>query len=152
AVAARLDPDAPMVLVGLALALGPNLNMESSAGEIEAACAAARRAVTLSKSPEETGYSSAMAVRYCDSDGAARLNAAAYVNAMSALSAALPDDMDAAVLYADGLLQLRPRTVRDDARAVEVLEAVIRRHPDHVGANHYYVHAVEGTRSPERGL
>jgi hypothetical protein len=89
--------------------------------------------------------------RYCDVAGP-RLNAQAYVEAMRELHQALPDDLDAAVLYADSLLALRPRAVKHDAEIVSVLEAVLQRQPDHVGANHYYIHAVEGTNTPERGL
>src|SRR5215831_2106449 len=73
--ATRLDPDAAMVRAGLALALGPNLNMESSPSEIKAACESAKLAVSLSKSVEEGGYSNALVVRYCDPDGSGRLNA-----------------------------------------------------------------------------
>ena len=71
---------------------------------------------------------------------------------MKSLHRAQPEDLDAAVLYADSLLQLRPRTVSDDLEIVKVLEGVLHRQPDHVGANHLYIHAVEGTSSPERGL
>jgi len=33
-----------------------------------------------------------------------------------------------------------------------VLESVLRRAPDHIGANHYYIHAVEASTHPERAL
>jgi tetratricopeptide (TPR) repeat protein len=35
---------------------------------------------------------------------------------------------------------------------VEVLEYVLQRDPRHPGANHYYIHAVEASRFPERAL
>jgi tetratricopeptide (TPR) repeat protein len=35
---------------------------------------------------------------------------------------------------------------------VSTLEAVLKRHPDHPGANHYYIHAVEASLYPERGV
>src|SRR5262245_9294052 len=35
---------------------------------------------------------------------------------------------------------------------VRVLESVLRRNPDHPGANHYYIHAVEASPTPERAL
>lgn len=152
AAASRIDPDAAMAQAGLALALGPNLNMESSPAQIVAACDASRTALKLSRQDDERGYASALSARYCDADGRGRLNATAYADAMSALHRSLPRDPDAAALYAESLLELRPRTVRQDAEIVAVLEAVMQQHPDHVGANHYYVHAVEGTASPERGL
>ena len=152
AAAARIDPDAAMAHAGIALALGPNLNMESSLAQIQAACDASRAALKLSRQDDERGYAGALSARYCDADGRGHLNAIAYADAMSALHRDLPQDPDAATLYADSLLELRPRTVRQDAEIVAILEAVIQQHPDHVGANHYYIHAVEGTASPERAL
>jgi tetratricopeptide (TPR) repeat protein len=126
--------------------------MESSPAQIQAACEASRAALKLSRQDHERGYAGALAARYCGADGRGRLNPTAYVDAMSALHREAPQDPDAATLYADSLLELRPRTVRQDAEIVSVLEAVLQQHPDHVGANHYYIHAVEGTSSPERGL
>src|SRR5262249_41069067 len=35
---------------------------------------------------------------------------------------------------------------------VTTLEAVLRRNPRHTGANHYYIHAVEASPHPEKGL
>ena len=35
---------------------------------------------------------------------------------------------------------------------VAVLEGVLRRNPNHTGANHYYIHAVEASPEPQRGL
>jgi len=35
---------------------------------------------------------------------------------------------------------------------VATLESVIKRDPDHMGAVHYYIHAVESSSSPERAL
>jgi tetratricopeptide (TPR) repeat protein len=152
AAASRIDPDAAMAQAGIALALGPNLNMESSPAQIQAACDASRTALKLSREDDERRYAGALSARYCDTDGRGRLNPTAYAEAMSALHRDLPQDPDAATLYADSLLELRPRTVRQDAEIVAILEGVMQQHPDHVGANHYYVHAVEGTASPERGL
>jgi tetratricopeptide (TPR) repeat protein len=148
-VAIRADRDAPMLYAGLALALGPNLNMDSSAAEILSACEASKRAASLATEADESGYASALAARYCRPNAP---DAAAYADAMRAFHDGHPDDADAAVLYADSLLALRPRTPRQDEEIVHVLEAVLQKHPDHVGANHYYVHAVEGTATPERGL
>ena len=152
AVAAVSDPGAAMPYVGVALALGPNVNMDASAADIESACTAARRARELSKQADERGYAAAVVARYCDPSGVGRLDPAGYSRAMKELRTALPKDLDAAVLYADSLLQLRPRTAGDDTQIAAVLEEVLRQQPDHVGANHYYVHAVEGTDRPDRGL
>jgi len=49
-------------------------------------------------------------------------------------------------------LMLQPRTGEQQAELVAVLEMVLARWPSHPGANHYYIHAVEGSASPQRGL
>ena len=147
----RADGVAPMLQVGLALALGPNLNMDASAMDLHAACEAAQRATSLALHDDERGYAAALTTRYCSS-ASNGLNAGAYVESMRGLHRAYPQDLDAAVLYADSLLELRPRAVRHDVEITAVLESVLERQPDHVGANHYYIHAVEGTTTPRRGL
>ena len=63
-------------------------------------------------------------------------------------------------MYADAVMNLRPWQLwapdgtpgPDTLELVKVLEAVLRRHPNHPGANHYYVHAVEASPTPERAL
>jgi tetratricopeptide (TPR) repeat protein len=150
AYAAARDPKAAMLQVGIALALGPNLNMDADAAHVRAACAASRTALALSLDAGERGYATAVAARYCSVEG--RVSGPAYVDAMNALRRERPDDPDASVLYADSLMELRPRTMQQDAEIVPVLESVLSRNPSHVGANHYYVHAVEGSPAPMRAL
>src|SRR5690606_16602783 len=84
----------------------------------------------------------------------------AYAAAMGRLAAARADDLDAATLHAEALMNLQPWDYYDDQRQpkgntaeiVQVLESVIRRNPDHAGALHLYVHAVEASAQPERGV
>ena len=79
---------------------------------------------------------------------------------MKSLSEKYPDDTDAATLYADSLMALNPWKLWTlDGKAndntdeiVAVLEGVLKRDPDHVGANHFYIHAVEASAQPERAL
>jgi hypothetical protein len=71
-----------------------------------------------------------------------------------------PDDLDAATLYAESIMNLRPwqlwtldgKPQEGTLEIVEVLEGVLRRNPNHSGANHYYIHAVEASTTPERAL
>ena len=71
-----------------------------------------------------------------------------------------PDDLDAATLYAESLMDLNPwqlwspdgKPAAGTEEIVSVLESVLRRDPQHVGANHYYIHAVEASKTPERAL
>ena len=40
----------------------------------------------------------------------------------------------------------------DTPEVLDILEGVLRRNPNHPGANHYYIHAVEASKNPERAL
>jgi tetratricopeptide (TPR) repeat protein len=83
-----------------------------------------------------------------------------YAHAMRELSKRYPDDLDVATLYAESLMDLRPwklwgldgRPAEGTEEILAVLESVLRRYPNHVGANHYYIHAVEASPHPEWGL
>jgi tetratricopeptide (TPR) repeat protein len=136
--------------VGIALALGPNLNVDAGPEETRAACGSARKALSLSQQRDERAYAAALSDRYCGEGE--RIDSLTYAISMQELFRSFPDDPDAAALYAETLLLLRPRTVEQNAEMVAVLEMTLARWPEHVGANHYYIHAVEGSRSPERGL
>ena len=106
-------------------------------------------------------YIEAMAVRYSANPKADRAALAkAYSQAMGALSKRNPDDLDAATLYAESLMNLRPwklwtldgKPAPGTDEIVAILESVMRRSPNHIGANHYYIHSTEASRSPERAL
>jgi hypothetical protein len=79
---------------------------------------------------------------------------------MGELTKNYPDDLDAATLYADSMMNLRPWKLwnADDTPAegtdqiVATLEGVLRRDPNHIGAMHLYIHAVEASPNPERAL
>jgi tetratricopeptide (TPR) repeat protein len=148
--ASRLDPDAAMALVGLALAAGPNLNSDPSRADIDTGCAAARKAKALARQADERGYAEALIGRYCT--GLSFESATGYAIDTGELFQQRPDDPDAATLYADSLMSLRPRSAEQNVELVAVLEQALKRWPTHVGANHYYIHAVEGSRTPERAL
>ena len=147
--ASTLDPAAAMPLVGVALAAGPNLNSDPTRGDIEAGCAAARKAKSLARQADESAYADALTGRYCN--GLTVDSATGYAIDTGELFQRRPDDPDAAALYADSLLSLRPRSAEQNVELVAVLERTLARWPGHVGANHYYIHAVEGSRQPERG-
>jgi hypothetical protein len=86
--------------------------------------------------------------------------AAAYSEAMGDLSRRYPDDLDAATFYAESLMNLMPwklwtldgKPTANTERIVATLESVLRRNPDHLGANHYYIHAIEASKDPARAL
>ena len=162
--AAALDPALAMAHWGVALALGPNYNSaELNPARAEEARAALQRAQALAggASESEQGYVAALAQRYAEPlDPDPAKAAQNYRDAMRALMQQYPEDPDAAALFADAAMQLRPWRLwnRDGtgaegtAEIVTVLEATLKRDPDHIGANHFYIHAIEASPNPERAL
>jgi tetratricopeptide (TPR) repeat protein len=164
--AAELDPKAPMPWWGVAIALGLNYNRDVTKLEGERmtrAYDAAQKAVALSRggSPVEAALADALATRYsmdpnADPDALNRR----YREAMREVYARYPDDPEVGTMYADSLMNLRPWQLwkrdgtpeADTPELVKLLENVLRRNPDHPGANHYYIHAVEASQTPERAL
>ena len=99
----------------------------------------------------------AMAVRYGEPAGASRAaRDAAYASAMRTVAQRFPADADAQVLFADAMLNLRPwnQWTRDGRAAaghdelVGALSSDVAREPNHAGACHFYIHAVEASETP----
>ncbi len=161
--ASRLDPEAPMPYWGVALSLGPNINagMDTKA-ESRAVDAIHKAIARLSQAtPRERAYIEALATRYSGKKSPSRKSRDdAYAKAMRRLASESPDDVDAAVLFAESMMVLRPWDYwRADGRPqpgteeiVATLEAALERDPNHPGACHYYIHAVEASPDPQRGL
>jgi tetratricopeptide (TPR) repeat protein len=161
--AAELDPASPMPLWGIALALGPNINLDVDPAREQEAHETAQRAWLLAASAPaaERAYAAALVKRYSNDPKAdLKALAVAYKDAMRDLSRQYPDDLDAATLYAESLMDLHPwKLWSNDGKPEEgtetlvaVLESVLRRDPLHVGANHYYIHALEASPWPEHAL
>jgi tetratricopeptide (TPR) repeat protein len=160
--AARLDPNLAMAWWGVAYTLGPNYNLPMDASRNAAAVEAVLIAQSLEAgvSQSERDYIAAIATRYSADAAAKRADLdRAYGNAMKELSRKYPDDMDAAVLYAESLMDLKPwqlwtgdgKPQEGTLEILSVLESVLARNPDHPGANHYYIHAIEASSTPEKG-
>ncbi len=161
--AAALDPQMAMAWWGVAYALGPNINMDVDPDREKAAFDAVQKAIALSPNApaNEQAYIKALATRYSN-DPKADLKKLAvdYKSAMGELSKKYPDDLDAATLYAESAMDLHPwqlwsadgKPNVDTEEIVAVLESVLKRNPDHPGAIHYYIHAVEASPHPERAL
>ena len=161
--AAELDPQAAMPFWGVALASGPCINLDVDPPHEKVAYEAVQKAMSLAPgvTENERAYIHALAKRYsADSKVNLRKLDAEYAHAMRELSQRYPDDLDAATLYAESLMDLRPwklwgldgHPAEDTDAIVAVLESVLRRDPDHIGANHYYIHAVEASAHPERAV
>jgi tetratricopeptide (TPR) repeat protein len=161
--AAELDPKSPMPHWGIALALGPNYNMPPMPEREAKAWEAIEKAIELSrKAPEnERAYVSALVKRYSKDPNVDRKKLGVeYKDAMKEVMRSYPDDLDAATLYAESMMNLRPwalwsadgEPAEGTIEILEVLERVLRRNPNHPGANHYYIHSVEASKNPERAL
>jgi tetratricopeptide (TPR) repeat protein len=159
--AALLDPDCAMAYWGQALALGPNINAPMSAEHGRQAYDSIQLALRSKASDSERAYINALARRYSHDENQDRKALdKAYADAMRDLATRYPKDDDAQTLYAAALMNLRPwnywegdgKPYAETAQVVPVLEAVLKRNPNHIGANHYYIHAVEATDSPERAI
>src|SRR5436190_3990452 len=140
--AAELDPGSPMPHWGIALALGPNINLDVDPERERAASAAIERAQSLGRgAPQpERDYIEALSRRYSPHPTAdLKALAVEYSVAMGELSKRYPDDLDAATLYAESLMDLRPwrlwnangTPAEGTEVIVAVLESVLRRDPRH---------------------
>ena len=159
--AGELDPDLGMAWWGVALALGPNINLDVDPDREKQAYEAVHTALTKKASPKEQDLITVLATRYSN-DPSADLKklAADYSRGMGELSKKYRDDLDIATLYAESMMDLRPwkfwsvegKPAPQTEDIVKVLESVLARDPKHMGANHYYIHAVEASPNPQRAL
>ncbi len=158
--AARLDPACAMCYWGQALVLGPNINVPMTPEDEPKAFELAQKAVSLKgkATARERAYIDAVAKRYTGKADDRAAGDRAYAEAMRDLARRYPADLDAQTLYAEAAMDLRPWTYwTGDGRPypgteelVAALERVLAKNPNHPGANHLYIHAVEATKNPER--
>src|SRR6266567_8256452 len=160
--AQKLDPDCAMCFWGEALVLGPNINLPMAEEAVAPAFAAMQKARTLAAkaSPREQALITALSARYVEDAKADRTQLdAAYAAAMANVAAQFPEDDNIAVLYAESVMDLSPwdywqpggrEPNPQSTPIVPTLERVLARDPDHPGAIHYYIHAVEASDRPER--
>lgn len=162
--ASELDPRSGMAFWGIALALGPCINtLDVDPAHEKAAYEAVQKALLLAPgaTERERDYIQALTKRYSvDPKVDLRKLDKEYALAMRELYRNYPDDLDAATLYAESLMDVHPwklwsldgRPVEGTEEIVAVLESVLRRDPNHLGANHYYIHATEASLHPEWAL
>lgn len=162
--AAKLDPKCAMAWWGIGLAVGPNYNdTDIDAARRKAAYEASQKALSLAGNakPGEQAFIRALAKRY-SADPKADLKKLAidYSQAMREVMRQNPSDSDAAVLFADAMMNVHPwqlwshdgQPTEGTREIVDVLEGVLKRDPNHIGANHLYIHAVEASEQPQRAL
>jgi len=161
--AARLDPSCAMAHWGVAYALGPNINLPVDAEREKLAHEEVAKGLTLAPkaTARERAYIAALSKRYtADPNPDYHALDVAYADAMRALTKKFPNDLDAATLFAEALLDVRPwdywtldgKPQPGTQEIVSTLEGVLKRSPNHIGAIHYYIHAVEASPHPERAV
>jgi tetratricopeptide (TPR) repeat protein len=162
--AAEIDPDCAMAWWGIALAEGPNYNDPVMTKErTRAAWSAMQEALARidDTSPLERALIEALATRYSKRPKKDRTAyEQAYAEAMADVWEAYPDDPVVGALYAEALMVKRPWRLYSAAgepegetpHIVETLERVLELDPGNPGANHLYIHAVEPSSTPERGV
>jgi tetratricopeptide (TPR) repeat protein len=161
--AADWDPEAAMPYWGIAFALGPNINRVMEKKDERRAIEMVQKARRLADraTSKEQAYIEALVTRYVSRKGAKRKGLdEAYAKAMRLVAQRFPDDDDASTLFAEAMMDLRPWDFwKGDGKPqpgtdeiVTTLESVLARNPDHPGACHYYIHALEASPFPERAL
>lgn len=161
--AAELDPEMAMAYWGVSLGLGSNYNVTANEAQLVEAHENLQKAISLGSKASEADrdYIATLSKRYAKDPKTDRAKLAAdYKNAMGELAKKYPDDLDAATLYAESMMNLRPwqlwsldgKPAEGTLEILAVLEGVLKRNPKHTGANHYYIHSIEASPNPERGL
>jgi tetratricopeptide (TPR) repeat protein len=162
--AIALDSTAVMPYWGLALALGHHLNMDMDMDvQMEEAHAIIQKAVALSSnaSQVERAYISALSQRCsADKNSDGKMLDSSYGRAMWELTRQYPDDVDAAALYAESLMCIHRyqwydangKPINEEKEIKTTLEAILRRSPNHLLANHLYIHLLDTSPYPEYGL
>lgn len=162
--AQHADPKLAMAHWGEALVLGPNINAPMAPEALAPALAALARAVELAPAApaRDRALIAALRQRYSADPRAERAALdAAFADAMAAVARQYPDQDTIQALYAESIMDTQPwdyweaAGTRPKGRAAEMLatlEKVLARNPEHPGAIHLYIHAVEASASPERGL
>ena len=163
--AAEIDPSCAMAWWGLSYVQGPNYN-DTVMGESRCHVAwdAYQHALVAldDETPAERGLVEALGARYTAEvpDDRTPLEAA-FAKVMGELHTAYPDDTDIATLYADSMMVRHPwKLFRHDGTParpetdviVRTLEALLEEHPNHPGANHLYIHAIEPSNDRVRGI
>ena len=162
--ARKEDPKLAMAWWGEAFVLGPNINAPMMPEAVEPALAALAKAVELARGApaKDRAMIAALEKRYSADPKAERAALdAAFADAMKSVAAKYSGDDTILALYAESIMDTQPWDYWEEGgakpkgRAAEmlaVLEQVYARNPNHPGALHLYIHAVEASTKPERAL
>jgi tetratricopeptide (TPR) repeat protein len=160
----KSDTTCAMCYWGIAYALGPNINLPMDSSKVAPAWDAMHNAVrySVSVTPKERAFIDALAKRYSGDPTVGRTSLdSAWARAMGKVARIYPADDDAATLYAEALMDLRPWNYWTNGgrpkapstlEQLRVIEPVLQRNPNHPGACHYYIHAIEASADAYKAL
>jgi tetratricopeptide (TPR) repeat protein len=159
--ATKLDPSCAMAFWGFAYVLGPNYNAGMEDDNYERAYAAIQTALKLSShvTEKEKDFIEVMALRYAPIPPEDRSELdLQYSTALKGLYNKYTNDTEISTLYVESLMNLHPWDLNEKdgtekpwtKEIVALLERLITQNPNHPGAHHFYIHAVEASNSPER--
>jgi hypothetical protein len=150
----KQDPSCAIAHWGTAMSLWHQLWNRPDPATIERGRAELKQASTLSATPRERGYLSALD-RFYDHRGGYQKRANAYREAMEKVARQNPSDHEAAAFYALSLLAAEPENQkhnRNRKTAAEVLEKLFAAEPNHPGVAHYLIHTYDTPDMAEQGL
>lgn len=151
-----IDPDCAMSYWGSAMSLYHQIWDDPSDDDLAAGWRFVQRARSAAKkSPRERAWIEALGVFYEPGSRTVVQRTAMYSHAMERLHAAYPSDDEAGVFYALSLLAVAPPSDTElvyNRMAVEVLNGIFERRPDHPGVAHYLIHACDNPKMAQRGL
>lgn len=162
--ATKLDSTCAMAYWGYAFVLGPNYNAGMEDDNYQRAYDAIQKAVELSNNgctQKEKALINALSKRYVKSPIEDRSSLdIAFSNAMESAFEKFPQDTDIGTLYIESLMNLHPwdlwthdgQPKEWTPHLLDLFEKVFAISPKHPGAHHLYIHAVEASAEPERGL
>lgn len=164
--ATRLDSSCAMAYWGFAYVLGPNYNAGMVSDNYERAYQASQKALSLAGNctAKEKALIKALTYRYtpqAPTDNDRSLLDSVYSGAMKKVYDAYPTDPDISALYVESMMDRHPWDMYDKKtkeprpwtpEILLVLEKLIKQYPRHPGAPHFYIHAVEASKTPERAL
>jgi tetratricopeptide (TPR) repeat protein len=161
--ATRFDPDCAMAWYGKSLAMGPTINYPNGYAPPADAYEASEKSKKLSTNctPLEKELIAAMQHRYSnDSTLTVKQLRTNYADAMQAAYSKYPKNAEVLTLYADALLLLHPWDLYTHdfkpkpwtPQIRSLLEQAIAICPKHPGANHFYIHTMEASATPQMAL
>jgi tetratricopeptide (TPR) repeat protein len=165
--AAELDAQCAMCWWRVSLTVGPNYNLPMMAQPRATAASEALQQAeehAAATTPVEQALIGALASRYKGPEPLDPSNEgpvlAAYAEAMKAVAERFPDDTDVQVMTAEAMMNINAWKLwtLDGAPApgteeiLAILEQTLAKDPQHPGANHYYIHAVEASPNPGKGV